>query len=59
VCTDSDELKLAIEENNDYISGETLADSLIVKPLADAGADFVELTIGEHVVKLGLSVVSS
>jgi isoleucyl-tRNA synthetase len=59
VCTDSGELRQAIEENKVYLCGETLADSLIVKALAEAGSDFVELTIGEHVVKLGLSVVKS
>ena len=59
ICTDDDEFKLAIEENRDYICGETLAETLDVKPLADAGADFVEKQIGDVVVKIGISKVKS
>ena len=55
-CADSDDLKQAIEENREYLCGETLAESLEVKPLSEAGADFVEVTIGEVVVKIGISV---
>lgn len=55
-CTDSEELKQAIEENRDYICGETLAETLDVNPLAEAGADAVEKTIGEDVVKIAMSV---
>ena len=55
-CTDSEELKQAIEENRGYICGETLAETLDVNPLAEAGADAVEKTIGEDVVKIAMSV---
>ena len=56
ICTDSEELKQAIEENREYIMGETLAETLEIKPLAEASDDYVELTIGEIVVKIGVSV---
>jgi len=59
ICTDDEEFKLAIEENRDYLSGETLAESLEVKPLAEAGADFVEKQIGDVVVKIGIRKVKS
>jgi isoleucyl-tRNA synthetase len=48
VATDSDELEQAIEENKDYITGETLAVSLEVVPLASATADAIEKEIGDH-----------
>ena len=57
VCTDSDEARQAVEENREYICRETLAAELTVKPLADAEDDFVERTIGEIVVKIGMRVV--
>ena len=56
VCTDSDEARQAVEENREYICRETLAAVLTVKPLADAEDDFVERTIGEIVVKIGMRV---
>jgi isoleucyl-tRNA synthetase len=52
IATDSDELKQAIDENSDYISGETLATSLKVVPFAEATADSIEKEIGEHAFKL-------
>lgn len=57
VGTDSEELSQAIEENGEYLCGETLADSLDVKPLNDAGANFVEVQIGEVAVKIGIELV--
>jgi isoleucyl-tRNA synthetase len=57
-CTDSDELRQAIEENRDYLCGETLAESLVVNSLTDASTDFVEVTVGEIVVKIDVSVAT-
>ena len=60
VCCDSEDLIKAVEENIDYIGGETLAtDNIAVIPLSEADDNFVELTIGDIVVKLRLKVVNS
>ena len=59
ICTESDELKQAIEENKDYICGETLAETLVIKPLAEAAPDCVEKTIGDIIVKIGMSIAKS
>ena len=56
VCSDSAELRQAIEENREYLCGETLAESLAVKTLGDAATDFIELQVGETAVKIGLTV---
>ena len=52
IGTDSDELKQAIEENSEYISGETLATSLDVVPFVEALEGSIEKEIGEHAFKL-------
>jgi len=56
ICTDSDDHKKSIEENREYLCGETLAESLEVKPLGDAGPEFVELTVGDVTVKIRIKV---
>ena len=55
IATDSDELKQAIEENREYLTGETLAVSLDVVPLASAPENALDKEIGEHVFKLSVS----
>jgi isoleucyl-tRNA synthetase len=59
VCTDADDVRLALDENNDYFCGETLTISLTPKPLAEAEDDFIEKTVGDHVVKIGLAVAKA
>jgi len=58
VFTDSEEFSQAIDENRDYICGETLATTLEIKPLADAPADAIEKQIGDIVVKIGIRVAT-
>ncbi len=56
VCTDAEELSQAIEENRDYLAGETLATSLVVKPVSESESNSIEKQIGEIDVKLGIRV---
>ncbi len=55
VVTDDDEMKLAIEENLEYIQNETLATNVSLEPLD--GVEPTEHQIGEHTLKLYIQVV--
>jgi len=55
VVAESDEIQLAVEENADYIRGETLADSLVLSALN--GGDSVEIQVGGEVVSLFVKIV--
>lgn len=50
VDSDSDELKTAVDQHNDYIAGETLADKVAMEPLD--GAESTEVRIGEATAKV-------
>ena len=52
IGTDAAELKQAIEENQDYLSGETLATSLKIVPNVDGHTESIEKEIGEHSFKM-------
>ena len=55
VVIDSAELRRAIEENAEYIQGETLADRLVFDALP--GAEPVEHTIAESSIELYVAVL--
>jgi isoleucyl-tRNA synthetase len=57
IATDSDDLKQAIEENMDYIKGETLATNLEVIGLPESPDGAVEKEIGEHKFELYVAKV--
>ena len=50
IVTDSDELRQAIEENRDYIQGETLADRIVFEALDDVEA--IECVVAAQSVRL-------
>ncbi|MBC8352491.1 MAG: isoleucine--tRNA ligase [Planctomycetes bacterium] len=54
IVTDSDELRKAIEENADYIKGETLADSILFEALK--GVEPVECEVAGVTVKIYVRV---
>jgi isoleucyl-tRNA synthetase len=56
VASDSDELKQAIEENIDYLQGETLATEVLLSPCDQADVEACEVTVGEHAVKIWICV---
>jgi isoleucyl-tRNA synthetase len=55
VVTDSDDLKMAVRENADYIRNETLAVKLILEPLAHG--DAVDVRVADIELKLSVRVV--
>ena len=58
LVTESDELKQAVTENQEYLMGETLATSLVLESFAD-GPDSVECEIGEYKVTIFIKVDSA
>ncbi len=55
IVTESDELGAAVRENCDFIKAETLAVSIVFKPLLDA--EQVELEVSGHAMKLYVKTV--
>lgn len=58
LVTESDELKQAVTENQEYLMGETLATSLVLESFTD-GPDSVECEIGEYKVTIFIKVDSA
>jgi isoleucyl-tRNA synthetase len=56
IATDSDEIKQAVEENVEYLKGETLATDVLLSECDQAGVEPCEVTVGEHSVRLWISV---
>ncbi|MDB2686138.1 isoleucine--tRNA ligase [Mariniblastus sp.] len=56
INTDFDELKQAIEENLDYLKGETLATSITLSACKELGVEPCEVQVGEHDVKIWIRV---
>ncbi|MFK7765972.1 MAG: class I tRNA ligase family protein [Mariniblastus sp.] len=55
LVTDSEDLQQAIVENQDYLKGETLANSISSEPLVDV-SNSVECEVGEHQLRIYLVV---
>ena len=58
IKTDSDEIKQAIEENSDYLKGETLATSITLSACDDSSVEPCEVTVGEHNVTIWIRVTT-
>ena len=56
IKTDSDDLNQAIEENVDYLKGETLATSITLSACDDSGVKPCKATVGEHEVTIWIRV---
>ena len=56
IQTDFDELKQAIEENTDYLKGETLATSITLSACDESSVKPCEVTVGENDVTIWIRV---
>ena len=56
IKTDSDDINQAIQENSDYLKGETLAVSITQAACDESGVESTEVNVGDHQVTIWLRV---
>jgi isoleucyl-tRNA synthetase len=56
IATESEELQQAIDENTDYLKGETLATTIAMSDCDQVGVDPIDVAVGDHSVRIWLQV---
>ena len=56
IKTDSDDINQAIQENTDYLKGETLAVSITQAACDESGIEPTEVKVGDHEVTIWIRV---
>ena len=56
IKTDSDDINQAIQENSDYLKGETLAVSITQAACDESGVESTEVNVGDHEVMIWIRV---